>query len=339
MGGGVRTGAPFFSVIMPVFNAERYLGEAIASVTRQSFSDFELIVIDDGSTDASAGVMRDHGSRDPRIITRSRGRQGIVATRNEGVQLARGRFVAFLDADDIAEPRRLEIHQKYLERHPDCLAVGGQILFIDDEGYPLYRSDLPLDHGAIDSQHMSGRGCGLSQGASAINRESILGIGGYRDGFPVAEDLDLFLRLAEVGRLGNVGDVVIRCRLHPESLTHTHLADGPRWAAAAIREARVRRGLGPEEVDIPPGRDRSGPAEAMFRAMKAHQHGFQRTALRYACRSLVEAPTDPVAWRVALVVLLSRPRQRFCAFVGSARQRPADTSVEPSPPVSDDRDV
>jgi glycosyltransferase involved in cell wall biosynthesis len=311
MGGGVRAGAPFFSVIMPVFNAERYLGAAIESITRQSFSDFELIVIDDGSTDASARVMRDHGSQDPRIITRSRDRRGVVATRNEGVQLATGRFVSFLDADDIAEPNRLEIHQKYLERHSEFLAVGGQILFIDDAGCPLYRSDFPMDHESIDAQHMSGRGCVLSQGASAIERLSILRIGGYRDCFAVAEDLDLFLRLAEVGRLTNVSEVVLRCRLHPGSLTHAHLADASRWAATAVREARLRRGLKERAIELPAPRNRSGAAELMFRAMKAHHHGFQRTAIKYAFRSLLGAPSSPAAWRVAIVVLLAAPVARL----------------------------
>lgn len=320
---------PFFSVVIPVFNAERWLEEAIESVTRQSFPDLELIVIDDGSTDASARIARDHASRDPRIITRSRDRRGVVATRNEGVQLATGRFVAFLDADDIAEPTRLEIQHGHLQQHPQCLAVGGQILFIDGAGYPLYRSDFPLDHESIDAQHMSGRGCVLSQGASAIERLSILRIGGYRDGFAVAEDLDLFLRLAEIGTLANVRDTLIRCRQHAASLTHTHLADGHRWAAAAIREARTRRGLAAEEVDVPRPRDRSGSAEAIFRAMKAHEHGFRSTALRYAWRSVVKAPTDRTAWRVALVVLLSRPRQWLRRVHGSARNHFGGSDREP----------
>lgn len=300
----MRTGTPYFSVLMPVFNEERYLSEAIDSVLEQSFSDLELILIDDGSTDASGDIIRDYGSRDQRVVTRLRGHRGVAETRNEGIELATGRYVASLDADDVAEPSRLALLHAYLERHRDCIALGGQILFMDREGLPLYRSEFPTDHAAIDEAHLSGVGCVLSQGTSALARDAIIRVGGFRSQFQVAEDLDLLLRLAEVGRLANLSETVIRCRLHRDSLTQRHLGTGQRFTAAAIQEARSRRGLPPREVVVPEAPRRSPATEAMFRAMKARHHGFQGTARSYALRALRQAPFDPAAWRVVALVML-----------------------------------
>ena len=317
----MRTGDPFFSVIIPVFNGEQYLDQAIESITRQSFSDFQLIIIDDGSTDASMDIIQDHKSRDGRIVARSRERTGVARARNDAVVLATGRFVAFLDADDVAEPGRLELQHDALEHHPDCVGLGGQILFMDREGCPVFRSDFPVDHESIDKAHMGGAGCVLSQGTSALSRDAVLQVGGYRAQYQVAEDLDLLLRLAEIGRLANLTETLIRCRLHAESLTQTHLDTGHRFAAAAIQEARARRGLPMEDVRVPEAHHRLPPAEFMSRAMKAHQHGFRKTAVKYAFRSIFAAPSDPTAWRTALVVLLSTPIRRFRRLAGGETRR------------------
>lgn len=304
------TGTPYFSVLMPVFNEERYLSRAIDSVLQQSFADLELVLIDDGSADGSGDIIREYARRDRRVVAGFREHRGVAEARNEGAELAAGRFIASLDADDVAEPTRLALQHAYLERHRDCIAVGGQILFTDRDGWPLYRSEFPADHAAIDEAHLSGVGCVLSQGTSAISRDAIIRVGGFRPQFQVAEDLDLFLRLAEIGTLANLTEPVIRCRLHRDSLTQRHLESGHRFTAAAIREARVRRGLPPAEVLVPEARRRSPATESMFRAMKAHRHGFLGTARRYALRSLQEAPFDPAAWRVALVVLRDSLRGR-----------------------------
>jgi glycosyltransferase involved in cell wall biosynthesis len=307
---------------MPVFNAERYLGAAIESITRQSFSDFELIVIDDGSADASLRIIQDRGSRDNRIIARSRERTGVARARNDAVTLAAGRFVAFLDADDVAEPGRLELQHDALEHHPGCVGLGGQILFMDREGCPIFRSDFPVDHESIDTAHMGGAGCVLSQGTSALSRDAVLKVGGYRAQYQVAEDLDLLLRLAEIGRLANLTETLIRCRLHAESLTQTHLDTGHRFAAAAIQEARARRGLPPTDVRVPAAHRRPARTEFMHRAMKAHQSGFQKTAMKYVFRSILKAPSDPTTWRVALVVLFSARVHQFRRFLGNEIRRP-----------------
>lgn len=310
------TEPPFFSVIIPVFNAARFLLEALESVSAQTFGDFEIIAIDDGSSDDSSRIIEAHAKRDDRVVTRSRQSQGVAATRNEGVHLATGRYVAFMDADDVAVPRRLELQRRYLQQHPDCVALGGQTLFIDHEGLPMYRSDFPLDHDAIDRTHMTGGGCVLLQGAAAVNRNAILEVGGYRERYPVAEDLDLLLRLAETGRLANIDEILIHYRLHPASLTHTNLASGTQWAEAAIRDACLRRGIPTTGIEVPQPRNRNAPTELVFRAMKAHRSGFSGTARRYAARALTRRPASPTAWWVMLVVLFPGALRRLRTVLG-----------------------
>ncbi|MBX3233258.1 MAG: glycosyltransferase family 2 protein [Labilithrix sp.] len=128
--------APLLSVGIPFLDEERLLAAAIRSVLAQTMSDFELLVIDDGSTDRSLEIAR--GFADPRIIVRSDGRRRHLATRlNEVTRHARGRYVARMDADDVAHPRRFEEQLRLLERDPACDAVGTWAGMIDEHAEPL----------------------------------------------------------------------------------------------------------------------------------------------------------------------------------------------------------
>src|SRR5215211_725311 len=106
--GGSGTAAPKVSVVMTVFNAERYLREAIESVLNQTFGDFEFVIVDDGSTDRSLDILKEYAQRDPRIRLISRENKGIVASANEGIAVARGQYLARMDADDVSLPQRFE---------------------------------------------------------------------------------------------------------------------------------------------------------------------------------------------------------------------------------------
>jgi glycosyltransferase involved in cell wall biosynthesis len=121
---------PLVSVVMPVFNGEKYLREAIDSILNQTFADFEFIIINDGSTDDTLKIIK--GYKDPRIVLISRKNKGLVASLNEGIEKARGKYIARMDADDISLPERFEKQVEYLEGHPDCILLGTQIRIITD---------------------------------------------------------------------------------------------------------------------------------------------------------------------------------------------------------------
>ncbi len=304
---------PTFSVVMPVFNSRRFLRGAIESVLGQTCPDFELLVFDDGSTDSSWEVAKEFAQKDRRLSIARCPRRGVVATRNAAISEAKGQFLAFLDSDDEAEPARLELQLKYLTGNPGCVAVGGQILYVDADGDPLYVSDLPRDHESIDRQLMAGFAGSITHGTTAVSREAVARIGGFRSHFPIAEDFDLYLRLAEVGRLANLDDVLIKYRQHEESLCATHHDVSVELTERAISDARRRRGLPEEASEIPLPRDRSGLNELMFRSMKAYSHGYQGTAMKYAKRALLSMPFNPRVWRMALVVVLGPHLRRFRA--------------------------
>src|SRR5690606_37017335 len=120
---------------MPVFNSEKYLVEAIESILSQTFSDFEFLIFDDGSTDRSGDIIRMYAARDARILSDfSPVNKGYVVHLNEGIQRARGRYIARMDSDDISLPKRLEIQKTFLDEHPGIGIVGSSSLRIDQDG-------------------------------------------------------------------------------------------------------------------------------------------------------------------------------------------------------------
>lgn len=116
---------PLVSVVMPVYNSERFVAEAVDSILQQTLTDFEFLIVDDGSTDGSLGIIQDYAERDPRIrITQHSENRGVAAARNTGIARASGKYVAVMDSDDVSLPQRIEKQVTYLEAHSDIGAVG-----------------------------------------------------------------------------------------------------------------------------------------------------------------------------------------------------------------------
>ena len=135
-----------------------------------------------------------------------------------------------MDCDDICFPQRFEKQIAYLDSHPDCVAVGSRILLIDTEGLPICEFIDELTHDEIDTKHLSGvGGCQICHPSATMRREAVVRAGKYREGYAPAEDLDLFLRLAEIGKLANLPDILIpipptsqfaRIRLSRQTMEH-----------------------------------------------------------------------------------------------------------------------
>ena len=135
---------PRISVVMPVFNGGSYLAAAVESILKQSFNDFELIVIDDGSTDKTACVLAGFARSDGRIRVIGQANTGVVASLNRALDLARGEYVARMDADDVSLPSRFELQVAFLDTHPEVAVVGSAITLIDEEGSAIRDVDYPL---------------------------------------------------------------------------------------------------------------------------------------------------------------------------------------------------
>lgn len=233
-GGGFRGGgSPRVSVVMAVRDGERFVGEAIGSLRNQTLADFELIVVDDGSADATPRIVDTLAAQDDRIRLHVRPHAGYAQALNAGWQLADSEYVGVLDADDLAEPGRLERQLRFLERHPEVGVVGGALLLITADGRPFYIAaypEAPEDaRAALKSRSPLGHTCVL------MRRSALEEVGGYRTEFPLAEDYDLWLRISERHTLANVPDILGRYRVHGANGSVT----GIRQQAASMTAARV----------------------------------------------------------------------------------------------------
>lgn len=236
--------SPACSVVLPVYNAGKYLPGAIESVLRQTYSDFELLLLNDGSTDGSLHVLEVFAAQDPRCHVHSWPNRGLIATLNEGIRLARTDIIVRMDADDICHPQRFEKQIAYLAAHPECVAVGSRVKLIDPEGAPLRVFVDDIQHEAIDRAHMSGEGGSrICHPTVALRKAAIIACGAYRSEFQHAEDIDLFLRLAETGRLANLPEVLLEYRQHLGSIGYKHAEMQRNSARKAVFEASRRRGL------------------------------------------------------------------------------------------------
>ena len=252
------TARPRVSVVMPIYNGRRFVADAVASVRASHFTDLELLIIDDGSTDGSADEATRAAGRDRRVHVLTLPRGGVAAARNVGLHRARGEFIANLDADDLMLPERLDRQVAYLDRHPECVAVGSRALIVDGDGNPLRVGGRVYTHEAIDEAHLDGRPGAILNPTATFRRQAALSIGGYAGHLKsTGEDHDLWLRLAEVGRLANLPEVLVRYRVHGANVSVGPGAADRRRATtlATLQRAHERRGLADrraEPRDHPP---------------------------------------------------------------------------------------
>jgi glycosyltransferase involved in cell wall biosynthesis len=302
----VSPGHPAATVILPVFNCAFYLREAIDSILAQTFTDFELLLLDDGSTDGSLEIMRAFAAQDARCKVHTRDNRGLVYTLNEGIELAAADILFRMDGDDKSLSGRFEAQMVYLRAHPECVAVGTECYLIDPDGRPLRPFGVPCAHSDIDARHLRGLGGAIPHPSVAMRKAAVLAVGGYRAEFTHSEDLDLFLRLAEIGTLANLPEVLFEYRQHPRSIGHQH-AEAQRLAnSQAVAAAKLRRRM--VEGSNPPQPQRvtgpMSPADVHCKwAWWALSAGNLTTARRHAFRALRYAPFAPETLRLVACVL------------------------------------
>src|SRR5262245_13894441 len=234
--GSLESAVPAVSVLLPVFNAEGYVREAIESVLSQSFSDFEVLALDDGSTDRSLSILHQCQAKDARVRIHSRENRGLVAALNELVALAQGKYLARMDSDDLCMPLRLEQQVRFLDSSPEHVAVGGWIERMNEAGLPIGILRPPSTHDEIDQGQLKGF-TSIWHPTALIRKDAVIEIGGYRSEYAHAEDLDLWLRLAERGKLANLSEVVLKYRLHSGSISERNMQDQMRAAQRACADA------------------------------------------------------------------------------------------------------
>lgn len=207
---------PAVSVLLPVHNAETYLRESLESILAQSFREFEVIAIDDGSTDGSLAILKEYAARDRRIWIYSRERRGLVATLNEGIELAQGRWIARMDADDVALPERFAKQIEQLERTQADFCGGAVECF---GGWrTIWR--YPIGHEACEVRLLFDVPFAHP---TVIGRAVVFKSLRYSDDFQQAQDYDLWQRAWAAGyQFTNIPEIVLRYRVHGQQVSAQH---------------------------------------------------------------------------------------------------------------------
>jgi len=208
------------TVLLPVYNAEKYIAETVESILKQTFSDFEFIIIDDGSTDRSLEILQGYAANDQRVLLISRENKGVVETVCEGFLLSRGQYIARIDADDIALPGRLEIEYEFLQSHPDVVCVGSDFELIDYKGRQIGLVELPKGSDRIEQLLLAGE-CPIANPSTMVVKSAVDSVGGFNLGVFPAEDYALWVALLEIGEIENLSTVLLKYRIHKESVTQT----------------------------------------------------------------------------------------------------------------------
>jgi glycosyltransferase involved in cell wall biosynthesis len=212
--------APLVSVIMSVYNGERFLEEAIKSILNQTFGDFEFIIINDGSTDSTSVILRRHGDLDDRMRIYHQENRGLIASLNRGCRLARGRYIARMDADDVSLPERLTKQVHHMKTNPEIGVLGSWIEYIDENGARRGDWRMPTAPGLIGWFLIFGT-C-LAHPSVLMRREIIEQLGFYRPEALHAEDYDLWTRASVVTRIANIPEILLQRRVWEGSICSTH---------------------------------------------------------------------------------------------------------------------
>jgi len=321
--GPTRPGAPAVSVVMTVYNGERFLAEAVESVLGQTLSDLELVVVDDGSTDSSGRMLAEYAAIDPRVVVHRQANSGAPAALNRALELASAPLVARLDADDVSMPDRLEEQRRFLLEHPQVGMVGGQAAVIDENGREVAEMRFPLSDEAIREQlrHTTA----FVHSSVMLRKELLSRTGGYRAQFETAEDLDLWLRVAACSKLAHLPQEVVSYRIHPNQVSNKIELQAVRILAA--RESARRREAGLEDslleaapideaallsLGIPRAEVDAGVVEsAVWLAKTADRAGYRDNA-----RALFAT-----AWRRAKAAEKGRPLRVAIRAAEAKRQR------------------
>lgn len=299
MGLNVVSNTPSLSVLMSVYNGERYLARSLDSLIAQTFTDFEILIADDQSTDLTPQIMARYAAMDSRIRLLRGSREGLGVVRNLLVREAAAPLLAWLDGDDIALPTRLEKQVAFMHQNPDVIAAGTSVRVVDEDGEVIKDDIRATDHETIDKELIEYLHNAIFFPSSIVRADAVAQVNGFRREFPVGCDTDLWLRLAEIGRLANLEEILLEYRWHAESNSWKV----PLWqrdrAMLAINDARRRRGLKAFELTSLPHSRQNTPRAQIHDtwAAVALNHGNLSTARKHAWKAIKHCWRQPRAWR------------------------------------------
>lgn len=297
---------PLVSVLMPVYNAQRYLAAAVESILNQTLTDFEFLIVDDGSTDRSLKILQRYAQQDPRIRLISRANTGFVRALNEMLPLAQAELIARMDADDVAMPERLARQVAFLQHHPEVVCVGGAQDWIDEAGrfllhHPEAEQDAEIQQLALTGQTP------INHPSALMRRSAVMQVGGYDESMYPAEDLDLWLKLGEIGKLANLRDTVLQYRQHHQSVSERMQVEQTQQRRNACQQAWNRRQIQGHFHESEPWRPVDRPSRYRFITMYGwwfFNAGKRTAAIIYSLKAIRTQPWATEAWKLLACALL-----------------------------------
>jgi glycosyltransferase involved in cell wall biosynthesis len=237
------------SILIPAYNEERYLAEAIDSVLAQTYRDFELIILDDGSKDRTLEIAQSYAQRDSRIRVESHANVGVGPTMNRGFSMCSNEWVAILQADDVMMPMRFERQFAFLAEHPELDVAAGWCKHIDGEGKVIGKGDTPLTtHEAVNQIYAANELIAFNCSTAIVRKSAVLAVGGYRPQFRVNEDADLWVRMLEKGyKILIQPEYFVKYRIHAGSVSVAR-ARFIRQQARWVKDCMIRRRRGESEL-------------------------------------------------------------------------------------------
>ena len=215
---------PAISVLMPVYNAEKYVALAVESILSQSFNDFEFIIIDDASTDGSWKIISEYQKKDKRIkLFRNDANLGITKNRNKLINLAQGKYIVWQDADDISVSARLKKQYEFMENNPSVGISGGWLKFFTDLNGSIGVRKYHFDDAKL--RKIIFKYSPVAQPAAIVRKEVFAKVGDYNENFTVAEDLEMSFRIGQYYKFANLNEVLIRYRQQSKSITFRKLKE------------------------------------------------------------------------------------------------------------------
>jgi len=304
------------SILMPMRNAEEYIKEAIESVLNQTHTELEVIVIDDCSTDASREIVE--SILDKRIKLLQGEGQGISAALNLGLKAASGDYVCRCDADDLYPVERLNSQLSQLKKNPKLVAVAGKFTSIDEKGRTVAEFNTGNDSCDITGELNNGR-TRTHLGTFLIKMDVIKLLGGFRPYFVTAEDIDLQLRLAEVGPVEYLAENMYFYRIHNSSITHVQSSVKRIFYEAQARAFSQQRQGGEQDLlqlgrpPTPPSGDSKATDSSsqiqgylIAESWRLHTAKNKKAAIEVAFRLCRRAPFKLSVWKNLIMILLKK---------------------------------
>lgn len=304
------------SVVVPMYNAEGYISATLASILQEQDVPLEVVVVNDGSTDTSLERVCAIGDKRVRVVNGSC--KGVAAAMNVGLAAARGGIIVRCDADDLYPVKRLAQQVDWLSKHPEFGAVCGSFATINTRGRPIARLDCGKDAEEITEELCNGI-TRTHLCTFAMRVEVLQAVGGFRQYFHTAEDIDLQLRIGELCRVWYLPDIQYHYRLHGTSLTHTQSNVEREFFESTAREfQRQRNNQGGDDLQrgYPPTSPQGSTKTMKFAehvqglligsAWREHGSGKKLRALIIGMHSVIVQPSNMGAWR-GLLTLAVKP--------------------------------